>query len=327
MQIIRWGILGGSRFARQQMGPAIHAARGARLDALATGSPQKAAEFAALFPGLRIHGDYDALLADPAIDAVYIPLPNHLHVEWTLKALAAGKAVLCEKPVGMEAGDIDRLIAARDAAGQLAAEAYMVVHHPQWQRARELIADGAVGRLAQVTAMFSFDNRSDTRNIRNRAETGGGALRDIGVYPLGTVRFATGEEPLSASARITWENGIDILSRSQLRFPGFDMSMLLSTRLAPFQEMTFHGEGGVLRLAFPFNANVHGEARIELHRSRTEMIVERWPGVNHYVLQVEAFGDSLLSGAPYPCPLEFSRGTQAAMDMIFAADPAPQPDG
>ncbi len=322
MKIIRWGILGASKFAREHMGPAIHAARGAQLAALATSSAEKAAEFQTLFPGLRIHAEYDALLADPEIDAVYIPLPNHLHVEWTLKALAAGKPVLCEKPITLAEPEFDQLIAARDAAGLLAAEAYMVVHHPQWQRARSLLQDGAIGALKQVYAAFSFNNR-DMNNIRNRAETGGGALRDIGVYTIGTARFATGEEPLSAQADITWEDGFDTLSRSYLRFPSFNMNMLVSTRLAPHQEMLFHGEEGLIRLCYPFNANVHGEARLEIERAGGETVVERWPGLNHYVLQVQAFGESLRSGAPYPCPLEFSRGTQAAMDMIFAADPAP----
>ncbi|MFV0359951.1 Gfo/Idh/MocA family protein [Tropicimonas sp.] len=320
-QVIRWGILGASNFARNHMGPAIHAARGAQLAALATGSPHKAEAFTDAFPGIRIHESYDALLADPGIDAVYIPLPNHLHVEWSLRALAAGKPVLCEKPATLHAEEFDTLIAARDRAGLLAAEAFMVVHHPQWQRARQMIAEGAIGRLAQVHGAFSFNN-TDMRNIRNRPETGGGALRDIGVYTLGTARFATGEEPVAATARITWENGFDTISRSQIEFPSFHMSMLVSTRLAPYQEMTFHGDEGVLRLDFPFNANVHGEARLDLLRGN-ETITERWPGVNHYVLQVENFGESLRSGVPYPCPLEFSRGTQAAMDMIFAADPAP----
>ena len=321
MKIIRWGILGAANFARQHMGPAIHAARGAELAALATGSPEKAAEFSALFPGIRIHESYDALLADPEIDAVYVPLPNHLHVEWSLKALTAGKPVLCEKPMTLAAGEFDQVIAARDTAGLLAAEAYMVVHHPQWQRARALVAEGAIGKLEHVHGAFSFHN-PDPANIRNQAVTGGGALRDIGVYTLGTTRFVSGEEPVSARASITWVDGYDTTSRSLLRFPSFEMTMLLSTRLAPHQEMAFHGDTGVLKLAFPFNANVHGEAQIELITG-TETRIERWPGVNHYVLQVENFGESLRSGAPYPCPLEFSRGTQAAMDMIFAADPAP----
>ncbi|RYH08437.1 Gfo/Idh/MocA family protein [Tropicimonas sp. IMCC6043] len=321
MQIIRWGILGAAKFAREHMGPAIHAADGAALAALATSSDDKAAAFESRFPGIRRHHEYDALLADPEIDVIYIPLPNSMHVEWTIRALEAGKAVLCEKPVAMETADFDRLIAARDAAGTLAAEAYMVVQHPQWIRAKDLIADGAIGRLEQVTAAFSFNN-PDPANIRNQAAAGGGALRDIGVYPLGTTRFVTDAEPVAAEAKITWTDGYDTTSRSRLDFPGFQMNMLVSTRLAPFQEMLFHGEDGLIRLAFPFNANTAGEARVELIRGN-ETRVERWPGVNQYVLQVEAFGNSLRSGVPYPCPLEFSRGTQAAMDMIFAADPAP----
>ncbi|WP_068116641.1 Gfo/Idh/MocA family protein [Tropicimonas marinistellae] len=321
MDTIRWGILGAANFARQHMGPAIHAARGATLAAVATSSAEKAAAFSDLFPGIRVVDSYDALLADPDIDAVYVPLPNHLHVEWSLKALEAGKPVLCEKPMTLAASEFDPLIAARDKSGLLAAEAYMVVHHPQWQRARDLVAEGAIGNLVDVRGAFSFNN-PDPANIRNQAATGGGALRDIGVYPLGTARFVTGEEPVSASAKITWVDGYDTTSRSLLTFPGFTMSMMLSTRLAPYQEMVFHGDEGVLRLDYPFNANVHGEARLDLYRDN-ETHTERWPGVNHYVLQVERFGECLRTGAAYPCPLEFSRGTQAAMDMIFAADPAP----
>ncbi|PRY26047.1 putative dehydrogenase [Aliiruegeria haliotis] len=321
MRVIRWGILGASKFAREHMGPAIHAARGARVEALATSSPDKAAAFEALFPGIRVHPSYDAMLADPQIDAIYIPLPNTLHVEWSLKAMKAGKAVLCEKPMTMEATEFDSLIAARDAAGVLAAEAYMVVQHPQWLRTRELIADGAIGPLHQVHGAFSYNNRADVKNIRNLAEMGGGAIRDIGVYPIGTTRFATGEEPEEISAQITYENGVDVLSRTQARFPSFHFSMLLSTRLAPYQEMTFHGESGLLRLAYPFNANVHGEARLDLIRPDGSILTERWPGLNQYVVQVEAFGESLRDGVPYPCPLEFSVGTQVMIDRMFAADP------
>ena len=174
MEPVRWGIRGAAKFAREFMGPAIHAARGAQLAAVATRDVTKAEAFAAFCPGLRVHDSYDALLDDPEIDAVYIPLPNHMHVEWTLKALAAGKHVLCEKPITMHASEFDQLIAARDASGKLAAEAYMIVHHPQWQHGRQLVAVGAIGRVRHVTGAFSFDNRTDVGNIRNKAETGGG---------------------------------------------------------------------------------------------------------------------------------------------------------
>ena len=183
-QPIRWGILGAARFARQHMAPAIHAATGAELAALATSSAEKHAEFACFAPNLTHHHSYEALLADPDIEAVYIPLPNHLHVEWAIKALEAGKHVLVEKPVGLDVEEVDRLIAARDRTGLFAAEAYMIVHHPQWQRAKALIAEGALGDLAHVNAAFTFRNL-DESNIRNQAAKGGGGLRDIGVYTLG----------------------------------------------------------------------------------------------------------------------------------------------
>jgi predicted dehydrogenase len=327
--IVRWGILGAAKFAREHMGPAIHAARGAALVALATSDPARAAPFAAFAPGLRVHGDYDALLADPGIDAVYIPLPNHLHVEWTLKALAAGKHVLTEKPLAMTAPEFDAVIAARDRTGLLAAEAYMIVHHPQWQRARDLIAEGAIGPLLHVDGAFSYDNRHDPANIRNRPETGGGGIRDIGVYTYGSARFATGAEPDLATlrARLMLENGVDTWAQATGRFRGnghdFTYSAMTSMRLFTRQEMVFQGEAGMIRLTCPFNANVFGEARVEVHRPGLSVTVERFPGVNHYVLQVEAFGATLRDGAPWACPLEFSRGTQAMIDRVFAvAEPA-----
>ena len=314
---VRWGILGAAKFARQYMAPAIHAAEGAQLVALATSSVLKAEPFQAFCPDLTVYQDYDALLASPDIDAVYVPLPNHLHVEWSLKAMAAGKHVLCEKQMTMQADEFDQLIAKRDETGLLAAEAYMIVHHPQWQMVRRLIDEGAIGKLAHVSGKFSFDNRADTGNIRNKAETGGGGLRDIGVYVLGSARYATGQEPDDVSAQIRWENGIDTMAEVQAQFPGFSYSAYVSIRMHPYQEMLFHGEGGVIRLTAPFNARVFGEARVELHRAGLEVQVTRFPADDHYKLQVEAFGRSIREGVDYPCPLEFSRGTQSMMDRIF----------
>jgi predicted dehydrogenase len=322
MQTIRWGILGAAKFAREHMGPAIHAAGGAELAALATSSAEKAAAFQSFCPGLQVHSDYDALLADPSIDAVYIPLPNHLHVEWALKAMAAGKHVLVEKPITMQADEFDQLIAARDASGMLAAEAYMIVHHPQWQFTRKLVQSGEIGDLVHVSGKFSFDNRADVQNIRNRPETGGGALRDIGVYIFGSTRFVTGLEATDISARVRWENGVDVLADVQAKFGDALYSAYVSTRMHPYQEMCFHGEKGFVRLTAPFNPTVFGEATVEVHRAAHEGggLIERtrFPRTNHYQLQVEAFGRTIREGAEYPCPLEFSRGTQEMMDQVFA---------
>lgn len=322
MKPVRWGILGAANFAKEQMAPAIHAAKGAELAALATSSPEKAAGFQAFCPSLKIHSTYDALLADPSIDAVYIPLPNHLHVEWTLKALAAGKHVLTEKPIAMQASEIDQIIAARDASGLLAAEAYMIVHHPQWQKARALIAEGAIGTLEHVDTAFSYDNRTEPGNIRNRPETGGGGIRDIGVYTYGSVRFAAQAEPLDLQARIRRENGVDTFAQVTGEMEGprgrFTYSALTSMRLFPRQEVVFQGTKGLIRLTAPFNAGLFGEAQLELHRGGGQSELFRYPGVNQYVLQVEAFGRSVRDGTPYGCPLEFSKGTQAMIDTIFA---------
>jgi predicted dehydrogenase len=317
MSDVRWGILGAAKFAREHMGPALTLAPGGHVAALATSDPAKAEPFRAFAPGLRVHDSYEALISDPAIDAVYIPLPNRLHVEWSLKAMRAGKHVLCEKPMTMEAGEFDALIAARDAAGVLAAEAYMIVHHPQWQRARQLLADGAVGRLWRIDVAFSFNNR-DAGNIRNQADMGGGGLRDIGVYVMGGARFATGLEASDVRARIQWENGIDVYATISARFGEADYAAFTSIRMHPRQEVVLHGDAGVLRLPVPFNARVFGEARLELQRGM-ETSVERWPAVNQYELQVTAFNRALRDGSPYPCPLEFSRGTQSMMDAAFAS--------
>lgn len=323
MTPIRWGVLGAANFALNHMAPAIHAARGAELTALATSHPDKAAPFQEFAPGLRVHDSYDALLADPDIDAVYIPLPNHLHVEWVIKALAAGKHVLCEKPIALSDADFDTLIAARDKAGKLAAEAFMIVHHPQFVRARELVQAGAIGRVKHVDATFTYYN-DDTGNIRNQADKGGGGLRDIGVYTFGSTRFVTGAEPATVPyANLRMDNGVDVFAQVAAEFPDFTYSATVSMRLFPHQQVTFHGEQGIIRLTCPFNANVFDQAELVLETDTTTVTTERWAGVNHYVLQVENFCNSVRTGADYPCPLEFSRGTQKMIDMVFAAGDAP----
>lgn len=318
-QPVRWGILGAANFAQHHMGPAIHAAKGAQLAALATSSAEKAAGFTDFAPGMTVHDSYDALLADASIDAVYIPLPNHLHVDWTVKALEAGKHVLCEKPIGLQASDFDTLIAARDASGKLAAEAFMIVHHPQFIRARELVQGGAIGTLMHVDVVFTYNNPDQT-NIRNDASKGGGGLPDIGVYAFGSARYVTGAEPVAIThANLRFENGVDVFAQVAADFDSFTYNAIVSMRMQPRQQITFHGDTGILQLTCPFNANVHDIAELVLDADGQRIVVERWPAENHYVRQVENFCATVRDGAEYPCPLEFSRGTQEMMDMVFAA--------
>lgn len=324
MKPVNWGILGASKFAREHMAPAIHAARGARLAALATSDAAKAEPFRAFCPDLRVHDSYEALLADPAIEAVYIPLPHTLHVEWTLKALAAGKHVLCEKPIAMRADEIAPVIAARDRTGLLAAEAYMIVHHPQWQRARQLVQDGAIGRIRHADCVFTYDNSADGANIRNRPETGGGSIPDIGVYAYGSIRFVTGAEPARLATWIRREGDLEVFTQVVGEMAGpqgsFSLAAMTSMRLFPRQEVVFQGETGLIRMTGPFNAGLFAEAQLHLFRKGQPDLVERFPGVRQYVLQVEAFVSSLREGVPYPWTLEDARGTQAMIDRVRAAE-------
>jgi predicted dehydrogenase len=326
MKPMNWGVLGAANFALRHMAPAIHEAEGARLFALATASVEKAKSFRALCPDLKVHDSYEALLADPAVEAVYIPLPNHLHVTWTLKAVAAGKHVLTEKPIAMKAAEIDALIAARDRSGLLVAEAYMIVHHPQWQRAKALVEGGAIGRVLHADAHFSYDNRADPGNIRNRAETGGGSIPDIGVYAYGSVRYVTGAEPTRLSARITRENGVDVFAQVVGDMAGptgaFTYHAMTSMRLSQRQEVVFQGEGGLIRLTAPFNAGLFGEAQLHLFRPGEPDHIERFPGARQYRNQVECFVRSVRDGTAYPWSLEDAKGTQAMIDRVFASETA-----
>ena len=318
MSVVRWGILGAAKIAREWVAPAIHISERGRITAIASLTTGKAEALAAPYDA-RVHSSYEALLADPEVDAIYIPLPNSAHVEWTVKCLEAGKHVLCEKPIALRAEEIDRLIAARDRSGRFAAEAFMVTHHPQWLRTRELVRGGAIGRLVHVQGAFSFFN-PDPANIRNDPAQGGGALRDIGVYPSVTTRFVTGAEPEAVThAAIDWELGIDATARTGLRFPDFHLDFYVSMRMAPRQLMTFHGDEGFLSVMAPFNAHAYGDQTIELRRNDGTITIERFGMADQYRAQADAFHATVLDGADYPCTLEFSRGNQVMIDMIYDA--------
>ena len=326
MTRVRWGVLGNAKIARDFVIPALRAARNGDVVALASRERDSAAAAAKRFAIPHLHGSYESLLASPEVDAVYIPLPNTLHVEWTQRAIAAGKHVLCEKPLAMRAGEIDALISARDRSSLLVGEAFMVAHHPQWDLVARMIAEGRIGPLRMVEGSFSYRNL-DRNNIRNRHELGGGALRDIGVYPVVTTRIATGKEALSASARIEWDAsfGTDTLALCLVRFEGFHLSFYCGSQVARRQHMTFHGENGWLRLDAPFNAGVYDVARVILRLNDATGTEETiFPQANHYQSLVENFGDAVLGKATLKFPLESSRANQRVIDMLFdAADGAP----
>lgn len=318
VQPIRWGVLGASKFAREHMARAIHEAEGAVFSAIATSDPAKAVPFQAFAPGLRVFDSYDALLADPQIDAVYVPLPNSLHVPYAEKAMQAGKAVLVEKPIAMKAAEIDGLIALSAQTGKLCAEAFMPPHHPQWGKLRDLLCEGVVGELQMIRGLFTF-TLGDLSNIRGQSELGGGGLRDVGIYPIGTARYAMGAEPKNITAHIRLQNGIDTLAEVRGTFGDVIFTAVSGLTQMRHQEMVFHGSDGVIRMTAPFNPGTFGEAQIEVLGPDASMMTYRYPSDRQYVRQVEAFCHSLRSGDEYPVPLAFSRGSQVVIDAAFDA--------
>jgi predicted dehydrogenase len=293
-------------------------ARNNSFKALASSSKEKAAAFVQLEPEIEIYRSYEELLADDRINAVYIPLPNTMHVDWTIRAIKSGKHVLCEKPIAMRAKEIDELIKLRNTTGLLVAEAYMIVHHPQWIKAKEIVQSGVLGDLIQVDAVFSYNNQADLENIRNNSNMGGGGLPDIGVYTLGSVRFVTDQEPAAIRhVDIKYENGVDVWALAAFDFPKFKFTSITSMRMAPRQEVTFQGTDGFIKLTAPFNPLVYDKAEIIKRMNDGTEEVFSYPGVSQYVNQIEAFSDAVLNEKTYPCSLEFSQGTQAMIDSIF----------
>ena len=316
--ILKWGILGCSKFALEHMLPAMQLAKNNKCIAIATSDTLKAKPFQEINSDMNIYNDYNDLLNDINVDAVYIPLPNHLHVEWTKRAILAGKHVLCEKPIALNAKDIDELIELRDQSGLLVAEAYMILHHPQWSYAKKLLKSGAIGNLFQVDGVFSYNNANDSNNIRNHSISGGGSLLDIGVYTFGSTRFMTDEDPEKITqTSINWENDVDVWSSVSAQFQTFKFLGVTSMRMHPRQEMNFHGSDGLIRLTSPFNPQVFGEAEVHFFSGKEMQSIKKFTTENHYVKQLETFYSTISTGSEYICNLEFSKGTQQMIDMVF----------
>ncbi|MBL0934622.1 MAG: Gfo/Idh/MocA family oxidoreductase [Rhizobiaceae bacterium] len=319
--MFRWGVLSTAKIARDHVIPAILESENGVLAAIASRDAARARALADRFGAPHAFGSYEALLASDTVDGVYIPLPTSDHVEWAIKAADAGKHVLVEKPLALKAIDIQPVIDARNRNRVAISEAFMVFYHPQWAKVRDLIAGGAIGRLRHVQGAFSYFNR-DPDNMRNRPELGGGALPDIGVYPVVTTRIATGGEPKRVRATIERDPdfGTDIYASVSADFGTFDLSFYCSTQMALRQEMAFHGEEGFIQVQAPFNAGDFDHHRIELHdQRRAEARVFRFPGTRQYRLEVEAFARAA-GGEETPIfTLENSVRNQRVIDAVYAA--------
>ncbi len=325
--MVRFGILSTAKIARELVAPAIFKASNARIEAIASRDIKKARRLASNYNAPLAFGSYEELLACDKIDAVYIPLPTSHHVEWTVKAAAAGKHVLCEKPIALKASDIKRLIKARDKAGVVVSEAFMVTYHPQWQKVKALLAKGVIGQLRMIDASFSYFN-TDASNMRNVPELGGGALPDIGVYPVVAARYATGLEPLSVSASVEFDPQFhtDRFAMANLTFDGFDMRMYVSTQMGNRQTMVFHGDKGFIELTAPFNSNLYEGDEIRVHnQAHSETQVFRYTGLDQYCCEIEAFANRVGSSKKQIFSLEDSMLNQAVIDAIYRSGKSGKP--
>ena len=280
------------------------------------------AETAARSLGIpKAYGSYDELLADPEIEAVYNPLPNHLHVPWSIKAAEAGKHVLCEKPLSLDAAQAKALIAARDRAGVKIGEAFMVRTHPQWLRTRALIREGRIGELRSILCHFSFFNR-DPKNPRNILEQGGGAMMDIGCYPINISRFIFGEEPSQVVALIERDPDfkIDRLTSAILDYPSGQTVFTCSMQLNYFQRVYFVGTKGRIEVEIPFNAPNDRPCRILVDDGRDLFgggaSVETIPTCDQYTVQGDAFSRAIRENGEVPVPLEDAIRNMAVIDAI-----------
>jgi predicted dehydrogenase len=249
---IRWGVLGVANIAVKKVIPAMQKGRLTQVSAIASRDLHKARDTARQLAIPKAYGSYEDLLADPDIDAIYNPLPNHLHLPWSVKAAEAGKHVLCEKPIARSAEETRTLIRARDAAGVLIGEAFMVKTHPQWLRVREIVRSGELGELRSIVAVFSYFNR-DPANVRNVPAYGGGGLMDVGCYPITMSRFLFEREPMRVSGLVSYDPdmGTDYLASAILDFGPSEALFTCSTQLVPYQTFQVFGTKGRVQIEIP----------------------------------------------------------------------------
>ncbi|MEM9704220.1 MAG: Gfo/Idh/MocA family oxidoreductase, partial [Planctomycetota bacterium] len=306
---VRWGVLGAARIAVQKVIPGTQRASNAKVVAIASRRPEAAAKWAADLGVPRSHSSYEALLTDPQIDAVYIPLPNDAHVPWALKALEAGKHVLCEKPLALSAAEAQTLVDAAAARPDLKVmEAFMYRLHPQWKRVKTLVNGGFAGELKSIQSFFSYFNRNP-EDIRNSPQKGGGGLMDIGCYNISLSRWLFEGEPTRVLGRIETDSEFDVDRLAdgvlELETPNGPASSTFtcSTQLVPYQRVNVFGTAGRIELEIPFNAPPDRGCVLWKQASDSEPIREELPISDQYTEQAEAFGRAILNDEPVPTPL------------------------
>ena len=320
---VHWGILGAANIGVRKVIPAMQRGARSRVLAIASRTLAKAQKAADELGIPRAYGSYEELLADPEIEAIYNPLPNHLHVPWTIRAAEAGKHVLCEKPIALSASEARTLLDVRARTGVQIGEAFMVRNHPQWLAVRDLVASGRIGELRVVAGHFAYFKR-DPNDVRSKPEWGGGGLMDVGCYPITMTRWLFGEEPESVVGLIDRdpELRVDRIASALMRFSsGRQATFTCAMQLVHYQRMQLHGASGRIEVQIPFNAPNDRPCRIfvddgrELGDRSAETI--EFPTVDQYTLQADNFAAAVRGERSVPVSVEDAIGNMAVIDAIF----------
>lgn len=318
---IKLGVLGVADIAIKRVLPAMKNCENCEIYAIASRDIKKANWAADEFKINKAYGSYEDMLNDKDVEAIYIPLPNHLHVEWIKKSLLAGKHVLCEKPLSLNIDEIKELIKLRDEKGLKVAEAFMVRTHPQWLKTKELIDSGEIGKLELINGFFSYYN-VDECNIRNVSKYGGGGIYDLGCYLINTSRYIFGEEPtrVISSLKIDEKFNTDILASVIMEFPSGRAVFSSATQLVEYQSMQFFGNKKMLELKIPFNSPIDRKTQIYISEGdilENEKLLSEFEICNQYTLQGDSFSKAIIEDNPVGVPLEDSLKNIAVIDAIF----------
>jgi predicted dehydrogenase len=319
---LRWGVLSTAAIGLKKVLPAMRLGQYTEVAAIASRDLAKAQQAADALGIPTAYGSYEELLADPNIDAIYNPLPNQMHIAWTIKAAEAGKHVLCEKPLGLSAEDAKLLLAVRERTGVIIGEAFMIRTHPQWLRLRALLDEGRIGQLRSVVGFFSYFN-VNPENIRNQVDSGGGGLMDIGCYLIHASRYAFGREPSRVVGCIERDPKMhtDRLTSAILDFESGQSIFTCSTQLVPYQRVQFLGTKGRIEIEIPFNAPPDRPARLFIDDGRDVFgggsSIETFPVCDQYTLQGDAFSKAVLETGEVPVTLEDGIRNMEVIDAIF----------
>ena len=319
---IRWGVLSTANIGMKKVIPGMQQGQYTSIVAIASRDLAKSREAASALGIPTAYGSYEELLADPNIDAIYNPLPNNMHVPWTIKAAEAGKHVLCEKPISLTVAEAETLLAVRARTGVKIGEAFMVRSHPQWIRLRELLDEGRIGELRSMAGFFSYYNINPA-NIRNKIDAGGGALMDIGCYLIQAARFAFAQEPTRVVASIDRDPQMrtDRLTSAILDFPGGQSIFTCSTQLVPYQRIHFLGSKGRIELEIPVNTAPDRPTRLFIDSGADlfggGITTETFPACDQYTLQGDAFSKAILDNTEVPVPVEDAIKNMAVIEAIF----------